>query len=68
MKIKTPKNDMILLPMEVLPRLRTATAAELKVLLYLYAREEADSTELAQQLGITPSEAEMAMSFGAGRA
>ena len=57
---------MILLPMEVLPRLRTATAAELKVLLYLYAREEADSTELAQQLGITPSEAEMAMSFWRG--
>ncbi len=66
MKIKTPKNNTILLPMEVLPRLRTATAAELKVLLYLYAREEADNVELAQQLGITPSEAETAMSFWRG--
>ncbi len=66
MKIKTPKHQVILLPMEVLPRLRTATGTELKVLLYLYAKEEADSVELAQQLGITPSEAETAMSFWRG--
>lgn len=66
MKIKTPKQNTILLPMEVLPRLRTATAPELKVLLYLYAKEDADSVELAGQLGITPAEAETAMSFWRG--
>ena len=52
MKIKTPSDNLILLPMEVLPRVKNASAAELKVLLYLYAKKECSSPELAQQLGM----------------
>ena len=40
MKIKTPSDNLILLPMEVLPRVKNASATELKVLLYLYAKKE----------------------------
>ena len=60
MKIKTPVDNLILLPMEVLPRIKNASATELKVLLYLYAKKECSSPELAQQLGITPADADAA--------
>lgn len=66
MKIKTPADNLILLPGEVLPRLKGASGTELKVLLYLYAKKEAEVSELAMQLGITPAEAEGALSFWRG--
>lgn len=66
MKIKTPKDNLIALPMEILPRLKGATGTELKVLLYLFAKKEADTPELATQLGITPAEAEGAVAFWRG--
>ena len=66
MKIQTPKDNLILLPMDVLPRLKGATGTELKVLLYLFAKKEADTPELAMQLGITPAEAEGAIAFWRG--
>lgn len=66
MKIKTPADNLILLPGEVLPRLKGASGTELKVLLYLYAKKEAEVPELAMQLGITPAEAEGAIAFWRG--
>ena len=66
MKIKTPQDNFILLPADVLPRLKGATGTELKVLLYLYAKKEAEAPELALQLGITPAEAEGAIAFWRG--
>lgn len=66
MKIKTPKDNLILLPADILPRLKGATGTELKVLLYLFAKKEADAPELAMQLGITPAEAEGAIAFWRG--
>ena len=66
MKIKTPKDNLIILPADILPRLKGTTGTELKVLLYLYAKKEADAPELALQLGITPAEAEGAIAFWRG--
>lgn len=66
MKIKTPNDQVILLPREVLERLKGATGPELKVLLYLYAWKEAQTPEMASQLGISPSEAEAAVAFWRG--
>ena len=66
MKIKTPNDQVILLPREVLGRLKDATGAELKVLLYLYAWKEAQTPEMASQLGVSPSEVEAAIAFWRG--
>lgn len=66
MKIKTPQDEVILLPREVLPRLREASGTELKVFIYLYAWKEAQPAELASQLGITPADAEAAIAFWRG--
>ena len=66
MKIKTPNDEVFLLPRDVLPRLKDASGAELKVLLYLYAWKEAETPEMASQLGIPPSEAEAAVAFWRG--
>jgi len=66
MKIKTPSDNLIILPMEVLPRVKNASATELKVLLYLFGKKEATPAEMAQQLGITPADAEAAFAFWRG--
>lgn len=66
MKIRTPDDQVILLPRDVLERLKEASGAELKVLLYLYARKEAETPEMASQLGISPSEVEAAAAFWRG--
>lgn len=66
MKIKTPSDNLIILPMEVLPRVKNASATELKVLLYLFGKKEAAPAEMAQQLGITPADAEAAFAFWRG--
>ncbi len=66
MKIKTPSDNLILLPMEVLPRVKNASATELKVLLFLFAKKEALPAEMAQQLGISPADAEAAVAFWRG--
>lgn len=66
MRIKTPKDNLILIPTEILPRLKGATGVELKVLLYLYAKKDAEVPELAMQLGISPAEAEGAIAFWRG--
>lgn len=66
MKIKTPSDNFILLPMEVLPKVKNASATELKVLLFLFGKKEATPAEMAQQLGITPADAEAAFAFWRG--
>ena len=66
MRIKTPGDGLIMLPMEVKDKLKTATLPELKVLLYLSAVKEADAKEMAASLGITPGEAEAAVAFWRG--
>lgn len=66
MRIKTPGDGLIMLPMEVKDKLKTASLPELKVLLYLSAVKEADAKEMAASLGITPGEAEAAVAFWRG--
>ena len=66
MRIRLPQDGLILLPREVLSRLKEASGAELKVLVYLFAWKEAEPAELASQLGVTPSEAESALAFWRG--
>lgn len=66
MKIKTPNDQVILLPREVLGHLKDASGPELKVFLYLYAWKEAQTPEMAAQLGISPSEVEAAVAFWRG--
>ena len=66
MKIKTPNDEVILLPRDVLGRLKDATGAELKVFLYLYAWKQAETPEMASQLGISPSEVDAALAFWRG--
>lgn len=66
MKIKTPADELIVLPAEIKDKLKTATLPELKVILYLYAEKEADAAALSSALGITPGEAEAAMAFWRG--
>ena len=39
MKIKTPSDNFMLLPMEVLPKVKNASATELKVLLFLFGKK-----------------------------
>lgn len=66
MKIVTPELEIFSLPRAVLGQLKTASEAELKVLLYLFANKEAEVPELCAQLGIRPAEAETAVAFWRG--
>lgn len=66
MQIKTPEDGLLLLPREVLTRLKDASEAELKTLLYAYGWKQAEPKEIAAKTGITPAQAEAAIAFWRG--
>lgn len=66
MRIITPETELICLPKSVLNQLKSATEAEVKVLLYLFARKEAETAEICRDLGIRPGDAEAAVAFWRG--
>ncbi|OGO88620.1 MAG: hypothetical protein A2Y15_03560 [Clostridiales bacterium GWF2_36_10] len=65
-KINTPTDNLILLPREVEKMLKNAGAAELKVLLHLFARGDYTPGETSRELGLNVSEVEAAVAFWRG--
>lgn len=65
-RIKTPADGLILLPRDVLPKLKNASCEELKTLLYFFAEPETSVSDAARELGITVAQAESAVSFWRG--
>lgn len=65
-RIKTPSESLIILPREILEKLKTASLEELKTLIYLFAEPEATTSEAARETGITVAQAESAASFWRG--
>lgn len=66
MAIKTPKDDVILLPKEILKQVKTASAEELKILIYYFGEPECNAADAARELGITVADAEKAVAFWRG--
>jgi DnaD/phage-associated family protein len=66
MAIKTPFDNLILLPREVLQQLKTASAEELKILLYLFANPESDINEASRETGVNSAQAQSAFAFWRG--
>ena len=66
MRILTPDADLICLPKSVLNHLKTASETELKVLLFLFARKDAETAEVCNALGVRPAEVDAAVAFWRG--
>ena len=66
MSIKTPASDVILLPKDILPRLKTASAEELKTLIYFFGEPESSVVDGARELGLTVAQTESAVAFWRG--
>ncbi len=66
MAIKTPIDSIILLPRDILPHIKSASAEELKILIYLFAHPEANIVDAARETGVTVAKAESAVSFWRG--
>lgn len=66
MAIKTPADNLILLPREVLQQLKNASAEELKILVYLFANPESDITTASRETGVSLTQAESAFAFWRG--
>lgn len=65
-KLKTPADSLIILPKEILPKLKTASLEELKTLIYFFAEPEAAISDAARETGITVAQAESAYAFWRG--
>lgn len=65
-KVKTPCEDLIILPREVQKHLKNATDVELKVLIYLFANPDDTPGEAARELGFTVGDVEAAVAFWRG--
>jgi DnaD/phage-associated family protein len=66
MAIKTPFDSIIPLPKETINRLKTASAEELKTLIYFFAEPESSVADAAKQTGLTVAQVESAYSFWRG--
>ncbi len=66
MAIKTPKDNLIILPKEILPSLKTARAEELKTLIYFFAEPEAGIPDAARELGLTVAQVDSAVAYWRG--
>lgn len=66
MAIKTPRENLIIMPKEVAGKLRGASAEELKTLIYLFAEPESSVSDCAREVGITVAQAEAAVAFWRG--
>jgi DnaD/phage-associated family protein len=65
-KVKTPCENLIILPREAQKHLKNAGEAELKVLIYLFANADYTAGEAARELGLSVSEVEAAVAFWRG--
>lgn len=65
-RIKVPGDSLILLPKEILPIIKNASAEELKVLLYFFAEPDISVADAARETGITIAQAQAAVSFWRG--
>ncbi len=66
MAIKTPKDDMILLPKDILPRIKNASEAEMKTLIYFFAEPDCSVSDAARETGLTVAQVDSAVSFWRG--
>ncbi len=66
MAIKTPNDSLILLPKDVLAKIKDAKAEDLKILIYAFAQPDSPLSDMARETGLTIAQAEMAMSFWRG--
>ncbi|MBQ4317042.1 MAG: DnaD domain protein [Clostridia bacterium] len=66
MAIKTPNDSIILLPKEILSRLKSASAEELKTLIYYFAEPETNVSDAARETGLTVAQVESAVAFWRG--
>ncbi len=65
-RIKTPADSLILLPKEILPKLKTASAEELKTLIYFFAEPDSITADAARETGLTIAQIEAACAFWRG--
>lgn len=65
-RIATPADGIITVPREALNNIKTASAEELRMLLYMFANPESDIGSAARETGITVAQAESAYSFWRG--
>ncbi len=65
-RISVPADDLIILPRSVEKLLKNAGEAELKVLIYLFAKGDYSPGEAARELGLSESKVESAVSFWRG--
>lgn len=66
MAIKTPNDNLIILPKEILSRVKTASAEELKTLIYYFACPETNVADAAREIGLNVAQVEAAVSFWRG--
>ncbi len=66
MAITTPAESLIILPKEVLPHIKNASAEELKTLLCFFADPEISVPDAARDIGITVAQVEAAIAFWRG--
>ncbi len=66
MAVKTPKDDLILLPKDILSRLSNASAEELKTLIYFFAEPDCSVSDAARATGLTVASVESACAFWRG--
>lgn len=66
MAIKTPNDSFIILPKEILPHLKAASAEELKTLLYFFAQPETSIPDAAREAGLTVAQVDSAVAFWRG--
>ena len=66
MAIKTPAENLIILPRDVLSHIKNASAEEMKTLIYFFAEPESSAADAARELGLTVSQVESAIAFWRG--
>lgn len=65
-RIKIPSDGLIILPREILEKLKTASAEELKTLIYFYAEPETSIPDAARETNLTVAQVESACAFWRG--
>ncbi len=65
-RIKIPGDGLILLPKDILPIIKNASAEELKILLYFFAEPDISVADAARETGMTIAQAQAAISFWRG--
>ena len=68
MAIKTPAENLIILPRDVLSHVKNASAEELKTLIYFFSEPESSVADAARELGLTVAQVESAVAFWRGAA